>query len=70
MKIKEITLSASRTINLGNYESMQVQGRCTIEFDEMDTLEDDKTVLAEAHEKAVKEIKIQMSELYNEIKPK
>lgn len=62
-RVKEITVSASRTINLGNYESMQVQGSCTIEID-------DPSQINFAREKALQEVKTQMNEAYKSIKPK
>ena len=62
-KIKEITVGASRTINLGNYESMQIQGSCTIEVD-------DPSQVNFAREQALQEIKTQMNDAYRAIKPK
>ena len=62
-KIKEITISSSRTINLGNYESMQVQGSCTIEID-------DPSQLELARDKAIQEVRKQMNEVYIATKPK
>ena len=62
-KIKEITVGASRTINLGNYESMQVQGSCTIEFD-------DPSQVNLARDQALQEVKTQMNEAYKSIRPK
>lgn len=62
-KIKEITISSSRTINLGNYESMQVQGSCTIEID-------DSSQLELARDKAIQEVRKQMNEVYIATKPK
>lgn len=62
MKISQITMSASRTINLGNYNSMQVQGSCTIDVDEEDLLD-----LVRSH--AIDEIKEQMSEMFKSLKP-
>lgn len=63
MKITQITVSASRTINLGNYESMQVQGSCTVEID-------DAKELPDARKAAVEECKTQMNEAYKAIRPK
>lgn len=65
IRIKEITISASRTINLGNYESMQVQGSCTVEIDA-----NCGSDIVIARNKALEEVKIQMNEAYKAIKPK
>ena len=61
-KIKQITVSASRTINLGNYESMRVDGSCTIEIE-------DPSQIAFARAKALEEVKLQMNEAYKSVKP-
>jgi len=61
-KIKQITVGASRTINLGNYESMRIDGSCTIEID-------DPSQITFARAKALEEVKLQMSEAYKSIKP-
>lgn len=63
MRIKEITVGASRTINMGNYESIRVEGSCTIELD------DDDSVIGPAREAAIAECKLQMNEAYKAIKP-
>lgn len=62
MKIKEITVGASRTINLGNYESLKVEGSCTVEVD-------DESELEQARANAVKEVKVQMAKMYKLAKP-
>ncbi len=61
-KIKQITVGASRTINLGNYESMRVDGSCTIEIE-------DPSQIAFARAKALEEVKLQMNEAYKSVKP-
>lgn len=63
MKISQISISAQRTINLGNYESMQVRGECTIDLGENDLIDD-------ARMRAINEIKEQMTDVFNAVKPK
>lgn len=63
MKITQITISAARTINLGNYESLRVEGSCTIELDKADV------DLAPVRKKALDEVKTQMNETYKKLKP-
>ena len=73
MKMKEITMSASRTINLGNYESMTVKGGCTIELTDVEGVRvgqdswGDQDVV---HNVAIKEIKTQMEKMFIALKPK
>lgn len=65
MRIKEITVGASRTINLGNYESLKVEGSCTVELSEHD-----KGNVETARKIALEEVKTQMNEAYKATKPK
>lgn len=70
MKISQISISASRTINLGNYESLKVEGQCVIDFNETDELLGEENYLPEARKAAIEEIKKQMQEAFDSIKPK
>ena len=70
MKVSQISISISRTINLGNYESLQVKGQATIDFDEMDELMGEEKYLLEARKKAIDEVKLQMNQAFAETKPK
>lgn len=67
MRISTITVSASRTINTGNYNSMKVEGACTIE---LEPGEDESPFIDIARRRAIAEIKLQMEECYKEVKPK
>lgn len=67
MKISSITLSASRTINTGNYNSLKVEGSATVELADG---EDTPMQLEIARSRAIGEIKTQMQEAYNEVKAK
>jgi hypothetical protein len=62
MKIKEITVGGSRTINLGNYNSIKVEGRCTVEID-------DESELEKAREAATEEVLSQMKHAYERFVP-
>ena len=66
MKIKEITVGASRTINLGNYNSIKVEGRCTVELADG---EDESPFIELAREKATNEVRELLKEAYTELKP-
>lgn len=66
MFIKEISVSASRTINLGNYNSIKVEGSCTVHIDET---EQDDLFIQSAREIAMAEVKTQLVETYKKIKP-
>ena len=66
MRIKEITLTGSRTINLGNFNSIKVEGSCTVSIDEN---EQDEFFIDTARSLAMQEVKKQMNELYNKLKP-
>ena len=70
MKVVQIYMNASRTINLGNYESVKVEGACTIHFDELDGLVGEEESLLAARVKAISEIKKQMEDAFVAIKPK
>ena len=63
MKISQITISASRTVNLGNYNSLKVEGAATVTLDEHDLIDI-------ARDAAIKEVKEQMEEAFKEFKPK
>ena len=63
MKISQITICVSRTINLGNYESLKVEGTCVVDLEEDDLID-------MARSKAIDEVKEQMSEAFKECKPK
>jgi hypothetical protein len=67
MRIKEVTVGASRTINLGNYNSLKVEGRATLELDEG---EDTADHLAVAREIGMAEVKEQLKYAYEQLKPK
>ena len=66
MRIKEITVGASRTINLGNYNSIKVEGSCTVELAEG---EDGSPFIEMARERATEEVKQQLKEAYVQISP-
>ena len=66
MKIKEITVGASRTINLGNYNSIKVEGSCTVELGDD---EQDDVFIAAARITATNEVKTQLVDAYKTIKP-
>lgn len=68
MKITEITVGASRTINLGNYNNMKVQGSCTVSLSSEEA--DDEMTMEMARGKALKEVKQQLNDAYTAIKPK
>lgn len=61
--VKQISINAQRTINLGNYESMQVGGQCTIDVGE-------NASMSSAREMAIKEVVKQMEEAFKAVKPK
>lgn len=66
MKIKEITIGGSRTINLGNYNSIKVEGSCTVE---LGNDEQDNVSLEDARIMAIEEVKVQLVESYKRLKP-
>jgi hypothetical protein len=66
MRIKEITVGASRTINLGNYNSIKVEGRATIE---LEAGEDESPFIERAREKAIEEVRCQLKEAYTALQP-
>ena len=66
MRIKEITVGASRTINLGNYNSIKVEGRATIELGEG---EDGSPFIEAAREKGIEEVRCQLKEAYTKLQP-
>lgn len=67
MYIKEITVGGSRTINLGNYNSIKVEGSCTVHLDES---EQDELFIQSAREMATLEVKTQLINAYKSIQPK
>jgi len=70
MKIKQIRINASRTINLGNYESLKIEGECTVEIDETDYLLGEDDFLPAARQKALDEVAVQLNNAYDKFKPK
>ena len=66
MRIKEITIGASRTINLGDYNSIRVEGSCTIE---LNPGEDESPFIENARSLAIEEVKCQLKEAYEKVKP-
>lgn len=66
MRIKEITVGGSRTINLGNYNSIKVEGSCTVEFS---AGEDEKVFIDAARKTATDEVKTQLKDAYSALKP-
>lgn len=62
MRIKGITVGASRTVNLGNYESVKVEGLCTVEIENGDDI-------ALARAAAIDEVKTQMSQIFATVQP-
>jgi hypothetical protein len=67
MLIKEITVGGSRTINLGNYNSIKLEGSCTVAIHEH---EQDEVFLELARATAINEVKTQLKEAYAALKPK
>lgn len=63
MRMSSITVTGSRTINLGNYESLKVEGSCTVDLDESD-------IIDLARQSAIDEIKLQMQEAAKQLQPK
>ncbi len=63
MRISQITIGVSRTVNLGNYNSLKIEGLVTV-----DLLEDDR--IEDARDLATKEIKEQLKTAYSKFKPK
>lgn len=66
MRIKEITVGASRTINLGNYNSIKVEGSCTVQLAEG---EDGSPYIETARDMAIAEVSEQCKEAYAKMKP-
>ena len=60
-RIKEVTIGASRTLNLGNYNSIKIEGSATVEVDGNN--------VGHARETAINEVKIQLEEAYEKFKP-
>ena len=67
MRISQITVTASRTVNTGNYNSLRVEGSATVDLSEG---EDKPMQLEIARGRAIDEIKTLMIEAYNEVKGK
>jgi hypothetical protein len=63
MKIRQMTLTAGRTFNLGDFESLRVDASATVEIEEGEDL-------AAARGAAVAEIRTSLSSLHAEFKPK
>ena len=71
MKFKELTVSASRTINLGNFNSLKVEGSATVVVDQNPLTDSARAAAcAAARAAAIKEVKEQLEEAYKEFKPK
>lgn len=67
MRLSQITVSASRTINVGNYNSVKVEGAATVTFDEDET---DAMDIAEGREMAKAEVMQHLKMMWAELKPK
>lgn len=67
MRIKEITVGGSRTINLGNYNSIKVEGSCTVELNTLDDLDGD--AVSNARTLATNEVKSQLKEAMTTLSP-
>lgn len=63
MKIRQMTLTAGRTFNLGNFESLRVDAAATVDIE-------DGEDLAAARTAAVSEIRASLGTLHAEFKPK
>ncbi len=63
MKIKQIRILVSRTVNIGDFNSLKIEGECTVE------LKDGESTF-EARQVAMDEIKIQLNEAFQKFKPK
>lgn len=63
MKIRQMTLTAGRTFNLGNFDSLRVDASATVDIEEGEDL-------AAAREAAVAEIRASLANLHSEFKPK
>jgi hypothetical protein len=63
MKIKQVRVAASRTVNLGNFNSLKIEGECTVE------VEDGESTM-KARAAALDEVKIQLGEAYKKFRPK
>jgi hypothetical protein len=63
MKIRQMTLTAGRTFNLGNFESLRVDASATVDIEEGEDL-------AAARDAAVSEIRASLGTLHAEFKPK
>ena len=66
MRIKEITVGGSRTINLGNYNSIKIEGNCTVEFS---AGEEEDIFIEAARNMAIDEVKVQLKHAYANLKP-
>lgn len=63
MKIRQMTLTAGRTFNLGNFESLRVDASATVDIE-------DGEDLAAARGAALAEIRAGLAQLHTEFKPK
>jgi len=64
IRITQITVGASRTINLGNYNSLKIDGSCTVDIDA-----EDRGLESLARSTAVEEVKKQLELAFKEFKP-
>lgn len=61
--IKQITVSVGRTVNLGNFESLRIEGSATVEIEPGQALED-------AEREALDEARKLLVAAYNQNRPK
>jgi len=64
IRISQIRVCASRTINTGNYNSLKIEGECTVDIDASDS-----GMESLARATALSEVKKQMEAAYKEFKP-
>ena len=64
IRISQIRVCASRTINTGNYNSLKIEGECTVDIDA-----EDQGLESLARSMAVEEVKKQLELAFKEFKP-
>jgi len=64
MKIKQVRISASRTINLGDFNSLKIEGECVVQMPSEGVYSS-----SDARQLAIKEVKEQLKEAYTAFKP-
>ena len=67
MRLSQITVSSSRTINTGDYNSVKLEGSATVVFDEDET---DSLDIATGREMARTEVTEQLKMMWSQLKPK